>query len=449
MLKKFFITSQILFLLPVFIESIPAQQNSAGFSPQLYRQRREKLVQTLGDSGMMVLFSAPVRMREWDSEYEYHQDSDFLYLTGIDQTNCALLIVPAGLEVARSSAREIIFLPERNPMAERWFGKRLGLEEAKNALEFQAALPSNQLAEYLDKAFQKARTAYLPNYDPAFFEEPISSQRFWIERESQKALKQKYPQLKLKKAATLVTAMRVIKSPEELAVMQQVIDLTCASLREATAKVKPGMYEYELEAMIEHGFKIRGAEDVSFPSIVGSGPNSISPHYWENRRQMQDGDVVVMDVGADLHNYAADVTRTIPVNGKFSPAQREIYEIVYRAQEAAMQIVKPGARFAQVHATAKKVIDDAGYAQFFIHGTSHGLGIDTHDPGPYDVLQPGMVFTIEPGIYIPENTDGLDRKYWNIGVRIEDDILVTETGYKLMSIGAPRQIHEVEKLMKK
>jgi Xaa-Pro aminopeptidase len=262
-------------------------------------------------------------------------------------------------------------------------------------------------------------------------------------------LKQKYPQLKLKKAATLVTAMRVIKSPEEPAVMQQMIDLTCASLREAIAKVKPGMHEYELEAMIEFGFKIRGAEDVSFPSIIGSGPNSTSPHYWENRRQMQDGDVVVMDVGADLHNYAADVTRTIPVNGKFSPAQREIYEIVYRAQEAAMQIVKPGARFSQVHATAKNVIDDAGYGQFFIHSTSHGLGIDTHDPGPYDVLQPGMVFTIEPGIYIPENTEGIDRKYWNIGVRIEDDILVTDAGYKFMSSGAPRQIGEVEKLMKK
>lgn len=447
-MKKILIPLQILFLLLIFIESLTAQENSAELSPQLYQQRRAKLVETLGDSGMMVLFSAPLRMREWDSEYEYHQDSDFLYLTGLDQTNCALLIAPVGLEVAGSSTREIIFLPERNPLTERWFGKRVGLDEAKRELGFQAALPSNQLPEYLDKAFQKARTAYLPNYDPAFFEEPISGQRFWIERESQKALKQKYPQLKLKKAATLVTAMRVIKSPEELAVMQRVIDLTCASLREAMTKAKPGMYEYELEALIEYGFKIRGAEDVSFPSIIGSGPNSTSPHYWENRRRMQDGDVVVMDVGADLHNYAADVTRTIPVNGKFSPAQREIYEIVYRAQEAAMQIVKPGVKFSQVHATAKKVIDDAGYGKFFIHATSHGLGIDTHDPGPYDVLQPNMVFTIEPGIYIPENTPELDRKYWNVGVRLEDDVLVTVSGYKLMSAGAPRAISEIERLMK-
>jgi Xaa-Pro aminopeptidase len=203
----------------------------------------------------------------------------------------------------------------------------------------------------------------------------------------------------------------------------------------------------EWDTEYEYNFKIRGAEEVSFPSIVGSGPNSTSPHYWENRRKMQDGEVVVLDVGADLHYYAADVTRTIPVNGKFSPAQREIYEIVYRAQEAAMQIVKPGLKFSQVHATAKKVIDDAGYGKFFIHGTSHGLGLDTHDPGNYDVLRPGMVFTIEPGIYIPENAEGIDKKYWNIGVRIEDDILVTENGYKLMSSGVPREIEEIEKLM--
>jgi len=329
--------------------SAPAQQNASGLPAQLYQQRRATLRQTLGDSSVMVLFAAPLRRREWDSEYEYHQDSDFLYLTGIDKPNGALLLAPAGVEVAGKVTHEIIFLPERNPLAERWFGQRLDLEAAKNTWGFQEALPSNQMAEYLDKALQKARLAYLPNYDPAFFEEPISNQRFWIERESQKALKQKYPQLKIKKAAALVTAMRVIKAPEELAVMQRVIDLTCASLREAMAKARPGMYEYELEAIIEYGFKIRGAEEVSFPSIVGSGPNSTSPHYWENRRQMQDGDVVVMDVGADLQNYAADVTRTIPVNGKFSPAQREIYEIVYRAQEAAMQIVKPGVKFSQVN----------------------------------------------------------------------------------------------------
>ncbi len=449
MFKKFFNAAVFWIFFPCFVVSAQTQASVVDLPPSLFQQRREKLTQTLGDSSVMVLFAAPQRMREWDSEYEYNPDSDFLYLTGIDKPNAALLLAPAGVEVAGKIAREIIFLPERNPLAERWLGKRHGLDEAKSELSFQEALPSTQLAECLDQALQKAKLAYLPNYNPAFLEEPISNQRFWIERDSQKALKQKYPQLKIKKAAMLITAMRVIKAPEELAVMQRVIDLTCASLREAMAKARPGMFEYELEALIEYGFKTRGAEDVSFPSIVGSGPNSTSPHYWENRRQMQDGDVVVMDVGADLQNYAADVTRTIPVNGKFSPAQREIYEIVLRAQEAAMQVVKPGAKFSQVHAAAKKVIDDAGYGQFFIHTTSHSLGIDTHDPGSYDVLQPNMVFTIEPGIYIPANTPGIDRKYWNIGVRIEDDILVTASGYKLMSSGAPRTIGEIEKLMKK
>lgn len=449
MRKRLLSCITILAAIFLFDASANSQSNSNGFSPQLYKERRENLMKTLGDSSALVLLSAPQRLREWDTEYEYNPNSEFFYLTGIDRTNCALLLAPGGVEVDGRVVKEIVFLPERNPMAEIWFGKRLGLDEAETELRFEEAQVNSQLPALAAKALQKAKVVYLPNYDPAFWQDPISGQRFWIERDSQKSLRENYPQLKTKKAATLVTAMRTIKSPEEIAVMQQVIDLTCASLREAIAKVKPGMYEYELEALIEYGFKIRGAEDVSFPSIVGSGPNSTSPHYWENRRQMQDGEVAVLDVGADLHCYAADVTRTIPVNGKFSPAQREIYEIVYRAQEVAMQIVKPGVKFSQVHATAKKVIDEAGYGKFFIHSTSHGLGLDTHDPGKYDVLRPGMVFTIEPGIYIPENTNGIDRKYWNIGVRIEDDILVTETGYKLMSSGVPRDINEIEKLMRK
>lgn len=446
MLKIFFplVMALLSYAAPSF-----SQGAADGLPPELYKARREKLMQSLGDSSAMILLSATPKMREWDTPYEYHQDSDFFYATGIDKENCALMLVPQGVDIGGQKAREIVFLPERNPMAERWFGERLGFEEAKSKLLFQEAVANGQLTDYIEKILPSTKVIFLPAYDPAFQHDQISNQRFWIERESQKGLRQKNSQLKIKKASTLITAMRTIKSPEELVLMQRVIDLTCASLREAIANVKPGMFEYELEARIEYGFRIRGAEDVSFPSIVGSGPNSTSPHYWENRRKMENGDVVVLDVGADLHNYAADVTRTIPVNGKFSPAQREIYEIVYRAQEAAMQIVKPGVKFSDVHATAKKVIDDSGYGKFFIHGTSHGLGLDTHDPGNYDVLAEGMVFTIEPGIYIPANTEGIDPRYWNIGVRIEDDILVTENGYKLMSSGIPREIAEVEKLMKK
>ncbi|MDZ7290092.1 MAG: aminopeptidase P N-terminal domain-containing protein [candidate division KSB1 bacterium] len=447
MLNKLLIRIAILAAILAFAGPLPAQQNSCGLSPQLYKERRELLMQSLGDSSALILFSAPVRLREWDTEYEYHQDSNFLYLTGIDKANCALLLIPPGLEVDGRRVREIVFLPERNPMAERWLGERISLEAAKGGLGFQEALLNSSVSEYIDKALQKVKIAYLPNYDPAFVHDPVSNQRFWIERDALKSLRQKYPQLKIKKAATPITEMRTIKSPEELALMQQAIDVTCASLREAIAKVQPGMYEYELEALIEYGFKRHGAEDVSFPSIIGSGPNSIRPHYWENRRKMLDGEVVVLDVGADFCNYAADITRTIPINGKFSPAQREIYDIVYRAQEAAIQAVKPGVKSSEIQAAAKKVIEDAGYGKFLIHGVSHGLGIDTHDPGNYELLRPGMVITIEPGIYIPENTEGLDRKYWNIGIRIEDDVLVTESGCKILSSGMPRALAEIENLM--
>ncbi|MFQ5770634.1 MAG: M24B family metallopeptidase, partial [bacterium] len=217
--------------------------------------------------------------------------------------------------------------------------------------------------------------------------------------------------------------------------------------KEAMRSVKPGLYEYQLEAISEYVFKRGGSEYPAFPSIVGSGPNSIVLHYSENRRKMENGDLVVIDIGAEYHGYAADVTRTIPVNGKFTGEQKRIYEIILRAQKQAITAIKPGVPFRDIHKVAKKTIEEAGYGKYFSHGTSHYLGLDAHDVGDYGALQPGMVITVEPGIYIPEGSD-LDKAYWNIGIRIEDDVLVTEDGYKILSDKAPKEIDDIEKLMK-
>lgn len=229
--------------------------------------------------------------------------------------------------------------------------------------------------------------------------------------------------------------------------MQRAIDITGMAQVAAMQSARPGMHEYELEATIEYMFKKHGAGYPAFPSIVGSGPNATVLHYWKNNRRMRSGELVVMDIGAEVQGYSADITRTIPVNGKFSDKQREIYRIVLEAQKAALAQVKPGATLKQVHAAAKNVIRSHGFGAFFTHGTSHYLGLDTHDVGKHGPLQPGMVITVEPGIYIPEGSD-VDESYWNIGVRIEDDVLVTATGHRVLSAKVPRTIPEIEAAMK-
>ena len=255
-----------------------------------------------------------------------------------------------------------------------------------------------------------------------------------------------------------LTALRTVKTDAELALMRHAIEITAEAHREAMRAMRPGMHEYEVEALIEYVFHRNGAEHPGFPSIVGSGENAVILHYETNRRQMQDGDVVVMDIGAEYHGYSADVTRTVPVNGRFTPEQRSIYEIVLRAQEAGIQAVREGTPFGDVHRAAAAVVaqglrelglieSDQEVRRFFMHGTSHYLGLYVHDVGTGGPLLPGTVITVEPGIYIAPAED-VDPKWWNIGVRIEDDVLVTEAGAEVLSAGAPRTIADIEALMR-
>ncbi|MFQ5568652.1 MAG: aminopeptidase P N-terminal domain-containing protein [Rhodothermales bacterium] len=255
----------------------------------------------------------------------------------------------------------------------------------------------------------------------------------------------------------ILNALRMEKTDEELVLLQRAIDITAAAHREAMRSIEPGMYEYEAEALIEYIFRRNGAEYTGFPSIVGSGENSVVLHYESNRRQMQDGDVVVMDIGAEYHGYSADVTRTVPVNGTFSPEQRAIYELVLKAQDAGIEATRAGNSFRAPHTAAAQVIaaglrelgliqDDNGVRRFFMHGTSHYLGLYVHDVGTGGDLTPGTVITVEPGIYISPSPD-VDPKWWNIGVRIEDDVLITTGDPVVLSAGAPRTVTEIEALM--
>ena len=324
-------------------------------------------------------------------------------------------------------------------------------------------------AESAESYQQVWRTARMGGFDPSTVPHPVlrAAARAFVDSGSLEAwagrraeLLAPYPD-----GTTLRTTLdrlRAIKADEELALLQRAIDITAAAHVAVMEEVQPGWAEYEIEALIEYTFKREGAEYPGFPSIVGSGENSVILHYETNRRTTEPGDLVVIDIGAEYHGYSADITRTVPVDGTFTPEQRAIYELVYEAQQEAIDVVRAGSSFGAPHAVASRVLaaglaelglivdpsDRQGLGRFFMHGTSHYLGLDVHDVGPGGPLEPGTVITVEPGLYIPESAD-IDPKWWNIGVRIEDDVLVTEGDPVVLSAAVPSRRTRVEAAMRR
>ena len=362
---------------------------------QEYRSRRERLADLI-KGNVLVLKAAPEQ-----ELVEYQQERNFYYLTGFDEPDAIML-----LNAATTPPDEILFIPERKPAEERWTGAKLGPgAEAEKLTGFKKVLPISDFDSTLAKASEGNRTV-----------------------------------LGLKEVADKIAAMRQVKSPTEIALLEKAIQITLKAQQAAAQAIAPRMMEYEVEAVIEFEFRRSGAERPGYPSIIGSGPFSTILHYDKNTRRMEAGDVVVVDVGAEYSGYTADVTRTYPVSGKFSPRQREIYQIVLDAQKAALAEVKPGATFAGIHRAAMAHIRSKGYEKNFIHGTSHHIGLEVHDVGSTTrPLEANMVITVEPGIYIPEE---------QLGVRIEDDVLVTPDGHRVLS-NFPKEISEIEAQMQK
>jgi Xaa-Pro aminopeptidase len=331
---------------------------------------------------------------------EYYQEKNFFYLTGFDEPDATLL-----LDATQSPVQEVLFIPARDLPQERWTGVKLGPgAEAERATGFTKVLPNTDLQKTL-ASYGEAGARILG----------------------------------LKDVEAKIAAMRQVKSAFEIATMEKAIAATTKGIQAAARTIKPGAWEYEVEAALEYEFRKNGAERPGFPSIIGSGLYSTILHYNANTRRMQPNETVVVDVGAEYSGYSADVTRTFPTSGKFTPRQREIYQIVLDAQKAAIAKVKPGVTIRDVHAAAMEYIKSKGYEKYFIHGTSHHLGLDVHDVGDTRrPLEAGMVITVEPGIYIPEE---------QLGVRIEDDFLVTTTGSRYLS-PFPKEIAEIEALMK-
>jgi Xaa-Pro aminopeptidase len=432
----------------------PVRYDTDLLPPAFHQGRRQAVLQTLPENGVAVFFSAPERNRSNDVSYRYRQDSDLLYLTGTHEPGSLLLLAPAGLSVGGQSVREVLFVPPRDPSQEVWEGRRFGTERARSALGVALVLDHTRLNEVLGALVG----------DPAkrFFHLPLPT---GVEAGSPLA-----EQLTLMARArsrdgellrTTLDRLRTIKTAEEMAPLQRAIDITVEAQREAMRSLEPGMHEYEAQALIEYVFARNGSEYPGFPTIVGSGENTVVLHYESNRRRIAAGDLVLMDVGAEYHGYTADVTRTVPVNGTFSAEQKAIYEIVLRAQEAGIQAARAGSPFGAPHQAAARVLaaglaqlgllaaptDATGLQRFFMHGTSHYLGLDVHDVGAYGPLEAGTVITVEPGIYIAPAPD-VDRKWWNIGVRIEDDVLITAGEPQVLSGGAPRAVSDIEALMR-
>lgn len=436
---KIFVKTALVVILQFFI---CFQTFSQQFESAVFMERRQKLSEQVSD-GIIVLESSPVYERNHDVEYDYRQGSNFYYLTGFEESSSAIIIDPL------SDKPYTLFVQPKNPKLEVWTGILTGTENAVTVYGADASLGIKEFEKKLEEYLKAGRKIYFPKFD--------GSIKAIISRSG--------ASVTTGDIDSAVGEMRLFKSAYELEMMQKAIDITCDGLIASMKAGKPGMYEYQLQAVLEYNFRTSGSPRNGFPSIVGSGPNTTILHYETNRRMTENGELVVMDVGAEYGYYSADVTRTFPLNGKYSPAQKRIYNIVLAAQKEAMEFIKPGVRFIQVdriaRAVVKKGLVTLGMIQesdntygFFMHGTSHWLGLDVHDAGSYStkgkndrILEPGMVLTVEPGIYIKEGTTGVDPEYYNIGVRIEDDVLVTADGFKLLSGKAPREINEIEKIM--
>lgn len=425
-------------------------------TPERHAARREQLRSMLADGGYSVVFTNPEQVRNNDVDFQFRADSNFLYLTGMSEPDSVLFLAKDGIEFKGRMVKEIMFCNDRNPGAERWLGYRFGPERAAQVLKIEAVASNNDWNAFVASLPLKLeKTAILapePELAGRKLGGMIKTWDTWLQANAPRVT------LERRQARTFGT-MRWIKDAEEIRLMKQACAISAESHNEVMRNCKPNMREYQMSALMEYGFKKNGCEYLGYGNIVGSGPNSCILHYMQNEKEMKSGELLLMDCGGEYHGYTADVTRTIPINGKFTPAQKAIYEVVLEAQEAGIKACVNGASFGAGHQAASAVMakglvklgiiaKESELGRYFMHGTSHALGLDVHDAMPANsTLRPGAVLTVEPGIYISEGSP-CDPKWWNIGVRIEDDILVTEKGPLNLSAGAPRTVAAVEAMMR-
>jgi Xaa-Pro aminopeptidase len=411
--------------------------------------------------GVAVVPTAPERIRNRDSHYPFRFDSYFHYLTGFPEPEAVLIVV------AGESPRSLLFCREKDPEREIWDGFRHGPETARERFGVDEAHPIARLDDLAPTLLENQPTLFCAIGADAAWDARMTR---WLNQVRDRARAGISAPTEIRDVRCLLDEMRLRKGPEEIALMRRAADIAAAAHVRAMRRARPGMHENEIEAEFLHEFRQQGAQAPSYSPIVAAGANACVLHYLQNDAPMQDGDLLLIDAGCEVEGYASDITRTFPVNGRFSPAQREVYDLVLAAQMAALDAVRPGTAWDQPHEAAVRVLAqgfidlalvrgsldqvlEAGdYKRFYMHRTGHWLGLDVHDAGDYKregnwrPLEPGMVLTVEPGCYIRPAQD-IPERFWNIGVRIEDDVLVTAAGCEVLTTGAPKQPAEIETLM--
>jgi Xaa-Pro aminopeptidase len=430
----------------------------------LHEQNRKAFIEKMGRGGVAIFASRPPAAWNHDTEYLYRPDPNFYYLTGFEEPESICVIAPD-----HPKHQYILFVRPKDKQAEIWNGKRVGVKDARKRYGADKAYPIEKFGEKIGKYLEGAERLYYTlgsNQDVdseilAIFTGSIRSR-----------IRSGQGFHTLVDPSPILSELRLIKNETELQRIQMATEITVAGHVAAMKAVKPGMYEYDLEALVESTFRMNGASGPAFPTIVASGGNATTLHYTTNDCQIKDETLVLIDAGAEYRRYSGDVTRTFPANGTFTEAQREIYQLVLDAHYAIIDCIRPGVSIDEPHqksielltesmlslgllqGKAKKLIKKEAYRQFYMYRIGHMLGLDVHDVncvhdanGDFKTFQPGMVMTIEPGLYVDEDTENVPPEYLGIGVRIEDDILVTETGCEVITGGVPKEINEVEELV--
>ncbi|MGA2296531.1 MAG: aminopeptidase P family protein [FCB group bacterium] len=429
-----------------------------GVPAERYKARRDSVLQSLTNHSAAIIFSSDFYVASSSSLTHQIQNSNLYYLTGMPAQKAVLLLIPEGFTIDGKIVKEILFIEPQLAKNILWNGVEMGINDADHILKIENVLNISELNPTLEKIFRNRDTLFIaefPRANPAIFNDKLTFEEHF---ETIKQLKEKYTELNIESGIPVLKKLRSIKDIDEIRLLQKAIDITVKGHIETIKSAKPGNTEYELEATMEYVFKRLGAENPGYASIIGAGPDACILHSITNRDTINPGELVLMDCGAEYHGYTADISRTFPISGKFSREQKIIYNIVIEAQDSAFAECYPGNATIQPHVTAKRIItqrllelgiikNESEVINYFPHGTSHQIGLEVHDYGYGDVLNSGNVITIEPGIYIPAGSD-TDSKWWNIGVRVEDDVLITDIGHKLLSKDLPRKAEDIENLMK-
>jgi Xaa-Pro aminopeptidase len=435
------------------------------FNPDIYMQRRTRLLNIM-QHGIAIIPTAPEVARNADTQYSYRHDSSFYYLSGFAEPEAVLVLIAS--QGDHSEAKTVLFCREKNLEREIWDGHRYGPDAAREQFGFDEAYPIAQLDEKLVELMGNQPALFYPLGSDATWDQRILKLRSALQAKARSGIRA--PD-QMRDVRTLLNEMRLFKDTHELGIMRQAAAISCGAHRRAMQFTRPGQYEYQVEAELLHEFCRHGARHPAYTSIVAGGDNACVLHYTENDARLRDGDLLLIDAGCELDGYASDITRTYPVNGQFSTAQKDVYQLVLASQAAAIAAATPGKLWIAPHDAALRVLaqgfidlklchgsvdavlESESYKKFYMHRTGHWLGMDVHDVGDYKIasdwrpLQNGMVLTVEPGCYI-RPADDVPLDLWNIGIRIEDDVLITELGCEVLTDAAPKSVAQIEDLMR-